>query len=115
MGYLAITIAGPYSSFDETLPFFIPEVLTSSLPYLTSLPSAFLCLYFVATEFRWALPNSNNHAWDGGSRSLPSQTTRTTNNGSMSPTKLLDTRHVLALLYVVGAYYAKIHPTLTLS
>ena len=63
------------------------------LPYLSSLPSMILCLFFVATEFRSV---SNNKA----------------SADSSSP--LLCAENVAALLYVAGAYTAKVYPTILL-
>ena len=113
--YLALTLAGGTSpGADDVSSLSLPESLTSSLPYLTSLPTAFLCLFFAATEFRWALPNGGA-GHEGGRQSLPPDPTRTTDDGSSSPTNLLSAGNVLALAYVIGAYYAKIHPTLSLN
>ncbi|KAL7450702.1 LOW QUALITY PROTEIN: hypothetical protein ACHAWC_004331, partial [Mediolabrus comicus] len=64
------------------------------LPYLSSLPSMVLCLFFVATEFRSV---SNNKA----------------SADSSSP--LLCAENVAALLYVAGAYIAKVYPTISIG
>jgi hypothetical protein len=64
------------------------------LPYLSSLPSMVLCLFFVATEFRSV---SNNKA----------------SADSSSP--LLCAENVAALLYVTGAYIAKVYPTISIG
>jgi hypothetical protein len=64
------------------------------LPYLTSLPSMVLCLFFVATEFR-SVSNSKASA------------------DSSSP--LLYAENVAALLYVAGAYIAKVYPTISIG
>ena len=63
------------------------------LPYLTSIPSMVLCVLFVATEFR----------------SVSSSSSSSTN------TSLLHAENVAALLYVAGAYIAKVYPTITIG
>jgi len=60
------------------------------LPYLTSIPSMALCVLFVATEFRSVSKASTN-------------------------TSLLRAENIAALLYVVGAYVAKVYPTITIG
>jgi len=101
VSYLAITFSG--TPGDEDYPAtMLPEMLTSSLPYLTSLPSAALCLFFAAADFRWALPE----------RSTSDESTTTDDSSS---SKLLYAGNILALAYVAGAYFAKIHPTLSLG
>jgi len=60
------------------------------LPYLTSIPSMALCVLFVATEFRSVSKASTN-------------------------TSLLRAENIAALLYVVGAYIAKVNPTITIG
>ena len=64
------------------------------LPYLSSLPSMVLCLFFVATEFR-SVSNNNKASAD----SLP----------------LLYAENIAALLYVAGAYIAKVYPTISIG
>lgn len=77
----------------------IQDLLSSEyVPYLSSLPSAVLCLLFVATEFRWILPSDDSY-----------QDPET--NTSTSP--LFCAGNVLALAYILGAYGAKVYPTLT--
>jgi len=102
VSYLAIVFSGtpPNDEYPVTM---LPEILTSSLPYLSSLPSAMLCLFFMATEFRWALPSNS----PGDDQSSSEATT-----GSST---LLCAGNILALAYVAGAYIAKIHPTLSLN
>ncbi|KAL7540945.1 hypothetical protein ACHAXR_010505 [Thalassiosira sp. AJA248-18] len=77
----------------------IQEMLASSLPYLSSLPSAILCLLFMATEFRWALPYNGQGDADESTTKSP----------------FLCPGNILALSYVIVAYAAKIFPTLTLN
>jgi hypothetical protein len=88
------------SSNNNDIENVILEVLTSLLPTLSMLPGAILSLLFVATEFRWAVP-------DGGV------------NGQLSAPPqhhpLVCWGNVLALFYVIGAYIAKIYPTLTIG
>jgi len=60
------------------------------LPYLTSIPSMALCVLFVATEFRSVSKASTN-------------------------TSLLRAENIAALLYVAGAYVAKVYPTITIG
>ncbi|KAK1745995.1 hypothetical protein QTG54_003919, partial [Skeletonema marinoi] len=60
------------------------------LPYLTSIPSMALCVLFVATEFRSVSKASSN-------------------------TSLLRAENIAALLYVAGAYVAKVYPTITIG
>jgi len=60
------------------------------LPYLTSIPSMALCVLFVATEFRSVSKASTN-------------------------TSLLRAENIAALFYVVGAYIAKVYPTITIG
>jgi len=78
----------------------ILQGLTSLLPTLSMLPGAILSLLFVATEFRRAVP-------DGGV------------NGQLSaPPRnhpLVCGGNILAFFYVIGAYIAKIYPTLTIG
>ena len=71
----------------------IQDVMSS--PYISTLPTAILCLLFMAAEFRWALP-SNDQA-----------------NSNESP--LLSAGNFLALLYVLGAYAAKSYPTISIN
>lgn len=63
------------------------------LPYLTSIPSMALCVLFVATEFRLV----------------------STSSTSTNTTSLLRAENIAALLYVVGAYIAKVYPTITIG
>lgn len=77
----------------------IQEMMASSLPYLSSLPSAILCLLFMATEFRWALPYNGQGDADESTTKSP----------------FLCPGNILALSYVIVAYAAKIYPTLTLN
>jgi len=98
--YLVTISAAPV--VDESSFGSIQEILSPYLPYVLPLPSAILCLLFVATEFRWALPPSSEAA----SESLTTST---------SDPPLLCTANILALAYVVGAYGAKINPTLSLN
>jgi hypothetical protein len=95
-----ITQVDMLSSNNNDIENVILEVLTSLLPTLSMLPGAILSLLFVATEFRWAVP-------DGGV------------NGRLSAPPqhhpLICWGNVLALFYVFGAYSAKIYPTLTIS
>eukprot|EP00984_Skeletonema_dohrnii_P027937 scaffold17681_cov72-Skeletonema_dohrnii-CCMP3373.AAC.1 len=60
------------------------------LPYLTSIPSMALCVLFVATEFRSVSKAFTN-------------------------TSLLRAENIAALFYVVGAYIAKVYPTITIG
>eukprot|EP00581_Thalassiosira_minuscula_P005362 CAMPEP_0183742128 /NCGR_PEP_ID=MMETSP0737-20130205/63991_1 /TAXON_ID=385413 /ORGANISM="Thalassiosira miniscula, Strain CCMP1093" /LENGTH=832 /DNA_ID=CAMNT_0025977657 /DNA_START=9 /DNA_END=2507 /DNA_ORIENTATION=+ len=106
VSYLAIvfseSLGGDQSQSSSGLGL-LPDTLTSSLPYLTSLPSALLCLVFLATEFRWALPDSG-----GNAKALESEST-------IDSSSLLCAGNILALMYVTGAYFAKVHPTLSLN
>jgi len=104
ISYLAIALSGAPGD-GERPPTVLPEAIASSLPYLTSLPSAALCLLFAAAEFRWALPE----------RSTSDDSTTTTTADDSSSSKLLRAGNVLALAYVAGAYLAKVHPTLSLG
>ena len=61
------------------------------LPYLTSIPSMALCVLFLATEFR-GVSKSNTAA-----------------------PQLLCAENIAALLYVAGAYIAKVYPTITIG
>jgi hypothetical protein len=72
-------------------------IIQGLLPYLTSLPSMALCLLFVATEFRSI---SNNAA-------SPSTTNSTSS--------LFCQENIAALLYVAGAYVAKVYPTISIG
>lgn len=80
------------------------QELGKYLPYLTSLPTMGLCLLFVATEFRWALQNDGKD----GMSSSPSP-----DLANASP--LFCAGNILALVYVIGAYAAKIYPTFSLN
>jgi len=71
--------------------------LLSSSSYLSSLPSAAICLLFTAAEFRWLLPSSDKQQ-DSGS--------------TTSTAPLLCVGNVLALAYVLLAYGATYYPTL---
>jgi len=71
--------------------------LLSSSSYLSSLPSAAICLLFTAAEFRWLLP-SNSKQQDSGS--------------TTSTAPLLCVGNVLALAYVLLAYGATYYPNL---
>jgi hypothetical protein len=73
------------------------------LLYLSSLPSLILCLLFTAAEFRWAFAN------DAEGKLQKSDSTVASN------ASILCTGNVLALLYVVSAYLAKVHPTLSFN
>jgi len=64
------------------------------LPYLTSIPSMALCVLFVATEFR---------------------SVSTTSSTSSPNTSLLRAENIAALLYVAGAYIAKVYPTISIG
>jgi len=61
------------------------------LPYLTSIPSMALCVLFVATEFRSVSAKASSN------------------------TSLLRAENIAALLYVAGAYIAKVYPTITIG
>ena len=65
------------------------------LPYLTSIPSMVLCVLFVATEFRSVSTSSSS--------------------SSSTSTSWLHAENVAALLYVAGAYIAKVYPTITIG
>jgi len=71
--------------------------LLSSSSYLSSLPSAAICLLFTAAEFRWLLPSSDKQQ-DSGS--------------TTSTAPLLCVGNVLALAYVLLAYGATYYPNL---
>ena len=64
------------------------------LPYLTSIPSMALCLLFVATEFR---------------------SVSTTKAPSTKTSSMMCGENIAALFYVVGAYIAKVYPTITIG
>jgi hypothetical protein len=93
------------SSNNNDIENLILEVLTSLLPTLSMLPGAILSLLFVATEFRWAVPDGvGSGVVVNGQLSAPPQ-----------HHPLVCWGNVLALLYVIGAYIAKIYPTLTIG
>lgn len=69
------------------------NAIQGMLPYLTSIPSMALCILFVATEFRSV----------------------STKASSTNTTPLLRAENIAALLYVAGAYIAKIYPTVTIG
>lgn len=102
ISYLTVS-SGPSPSSESPNAF--QEMLAPSLPYLFSLPSVGLCLLFMAAEFRWALPG--NGCGGTSASSLPAESTNS------SP--LLRAGNILALAYVLGAYAAKIHPTVSLN
>ncbi|KAL7525711.1 hypothetical protein ACHAWF_003795, partial [Thalassiosira exigua] len=102
VSYLAISSK---SLLESGNPGAIEETLASSLPYLLSLPSLGLCLLFVATEFRWALPNSRA----GPALAAPTST------DVKSASSLMYLGNGLAIAYVFAAYVAKIHPTITFN
>eukprot|EP00986_Skeletonema_menzelii_P007511 scaffold2950_cov93-Skeletonema_menzelii.AAC.12 len=68
------------------------------LPYLTSIPSMVLCVLFVATEFRSVSSSSSSSS-----------------SSTSTSTSLLHAENVAALLYVAGAYIAKVYPTITIG
>ncbi|KAL3795662.1 hypothetical protein HJC23_002069 [Cyclotella cryptica] len=70
------------------------------LPYLTTLPSLALCLLFTSAEFRSVFPTKD---------------LLLKSNSIASKEPLLCTGNILALIYVMGAYFAKSHPTFTLT
>ena len=71
--------------------------LLSSSSYLSSLPSAVLCLIFTAAEFRFILPTSDNQQ---------------DSDSTTSTSPLLCAGNVLALTYVLLAYGATYYPTM---
>ncbi len=84
-------------------------------PALSTLSGAALCLLYVATEFRWAVPDG----FGGGGGRGPFATTTTTTTTTTTAAKADSRRHpplcagnALAVAYVAGAYLAKAHPTL---
>ena len=98
--YLGVVAKSSISA--ETSMVELPDELLSSLPYLSSLPSALLCLLFAATEFRWALPTDSPDDQDA-------------KQSTTNKPQLLCAGNILALLYVAGAYVAKVYPTITLN
>ena len=100
----------------------VVQPLLSYLPFLSSLPSVLLCLLFMATEFRWVLSDSKISS-KAVESSLVSESSQDSKDGSSSSTlslvstpdsSVLSAGNILALIYVVGAYTAKVYPTITL-
>lgn len=89
--FLSITASSDGSSgaVQEIVPY---------VPYLSALPSAILCVMFLATEFRWALPSNVG-----------------TPESKAPDSSLLCMGNVLALGYVAAAYAAKQIPTIALG
>ena len=75
----------------------IQSLISSYLPYLTTLPSLALCLLFACAEFRWVFPSKDSLA------------TTSTNE------PLLCAGNIMALSYLMGAYLAKAYPTIVLN
>jgi hypothetical protein len=96
MSYLVTTVA-PVDGSSGGIGDAIGDGLSRLLPVLSTLSGAAICLLFVATEFRWAVPATTSAASDP--RRHPP----------------LCPGNVLALAYVVGAYLAKVHPTLAIG
>ena len=88
-------------------------------PILSTLPGAMICLLFLATEFRWAVPDDIVHdtpsAMTNAMTTTNATTAETTNTDIARRHPILCAGNAVALAYVIGAYLAKVHPTIDIG
>ena len=92
-------------------------------PIFSTFPGATICLLFLATEFRWAIPDDDDILIVRDAPPVEANATTTTAIATTSlPTTadatarrrhpILRAGNALALAYVIGAYFAGVHPTI---